>query len=63
MSKARDLRQKTDQELRDEVKNLTQGMFNLRFRKVTDVEENPAQYKMQRREIARIHTILRERKK
>ena len=40
---------------------LVKGLFNLRFRKVTDVVENPAQFKKDRRNIARIKTILRAR--
>ncbi|MFN3484442.1 MAG: 50S ribosomal protein L29 [Planctomycetota bacterium] len=51
----------TDDELRRELETLVQGLFNLRFRKVTDVVEDPAAFKKHRREIARIKTILRAR--
>lgn len=51
----------TDDELRRELETLVQGLFNLRFRKVTDVVEDPAAFKKHRREIARIKTILRTR--
>jgi large subunit ribosomal protein L29 len=61
MAKAKDLREKTDDELKKELENLVEGQFKLRFRKVTDVVENPAEFKKTRREIARIKTILRER--
>lgn len=61
MSKAKDLREKTSEELQKELEGLVEGLFKLRFRKVTDVVENPSAFKLQRREIARIKTILRER--
>lgn len=50
-----------DEELRKKLDDLVKGLFNLRFRKVTDVVENPAQFKKDRRNIARIKTILRAR--
>lgn len=50
-----------DEELRKELDTLVKGLFNLRFRKVTDVVENPAAFKQHRREIARIKTLLRAR--
>ena len=54
-------RELPDDELQKKLDDLTKGLFNLRFRKVTDVVENPAQFKKDRREIARIKTIQRER--
>lgn len=51
----------TDAELHKKMDELIKGLFNLRFRKVTDVVENPAQFKKDRRNIARIKTILRAR--
>jgi large subunit ribosomal protein L29 len=59
--KPKELRELTDEELQKELDNLIKSLFNLRFRKVTDVEENPAAYKRIRKDIARIKTILRER--
>jgi large subunit ribosomal protein L29 len=50
-----------DDELKKKLDELVKGLFNLRFRKVTDVVENPAQFKKDRRNIARIKTILRAR--
>lgn len=59
--KTKDLRPMTEEELHKELDTLTKGLFNLRFRKVTDVVENPASFKEHRRDIARIKTLLRER--
>jgi large subunit ribosomal protein L29 len=56
-----ELRGKADEELRKELDTLVKGLFNLRFRKVTDVVENPAAFRKHRVEIAQIKTILRER--
>jgi len=56
-----ELRGKPDDELRKELDTLVKGLFNLRFRKVTDVVENPAAFRKHRVEIAQIRTILRER--
>jgi len=56
-----ELRGKPDEELHKELDTLIKGLFNLRFRKVTDVVENPAAFRKHRVEIAQIKTILRER--
>lgn len=58
---AEELRKKTDQELGQELKTLQEGLFKLRFRKVTDVIEDPNQLKTMKKDIARIHTLMRER--
>lgn len=59
--KALELRKMADEELQKELDTLTKGLFNLRFRKVTDVVENPAAFKQHKKDIARIKTIITER--
>ena len=59
--KVEEFRGKTVEDLEKELENKVQGLFNLRFQKVTDVVENPADFKEHRREIALIKTLLRER--
>ena len=61
MAKAKDFRDKTTEELHKELDTLVEGLFRLRFRKVTDVVENPAEFRKSRRDIARIKTVLKER--
>ena len=61
MGKSKNYREMPDDELLKELDDLVKGLFNLRFRKVTDVVENPAAFRQHRREIARIKTLLRER--
>jgi len=59
--KKENYKEMADDELNKKLEELVKGLFNLRFRKVTDVVENPAQFKKDRRNIARIKTVLRER--
>ena len=61
MPKKENYQEQTDEELKKKLNDLVEGLFKLRFRKVTDVVENPAQFKKDRRNIARIKTVLRER--
>jgi len=61
MAKKENFKEMADDELNKKLEELVKGLFNLRFRKVTDVVENPAQFKKDRRNIARIKTVLRER--
>jgi len=59
--KKENYKEMADDELNKKLEELVKGLFNLRFRKVTDVVENPAQFKKDSRNIARIKTVLRER--
>ena len=61
MPKKESYKELTDEDLKKKLDDLVKGLFNLRFRKVTDVVENPAQFKKDRRNIARIKTVMRER--
>ncbi len=59
--RASELREKTDSELLEELKNLRAELFNLRLQKATGGLTNPHRIKAVRKDIARILTILRER--
>jgi large subunit ribosomal protein L29 len=61
MAKKENYKEMADDELKKRLEELVKGLFNLRFRKVTDVVENPAQFKKDRRNIARIKTVQRQR--
>ena len=61
MPKKENYHEQTDEDLKKKLNELVEGLFKLRFRKVTDVVENPAQFKKDRRNIARIKTVLRQR--
>jgi large subunit ribosomal protein L29 len=58
---ATDLRNKTPDQLREELTNLKKQQFNLRFRAATGQLENPAQMRTARRDAARVLTILNEK--
>lgn len=58
---AKDLRDKTPDQLREELVTLKKKQFNLRFQAATGQLENPAQMRIARREAARVKTILKEK--
>lgn len=59
--KAKELRQMSDEELRQREKELREELFNLRFQHSLGQLTNTARISQVKREIARIKTILRER--
>ncbi|MFC4290925.1 50S ribosomal protein L29 [Sphingorhabdus arenilitoris] len=61
MSKAEDLRVKTDDELSAQLTELKREAFNLRFQAATGQLEKPARVRVVRRDIARIKTLQGER--
>jgi len=56
--KPKDLKVKTNDELKEQIKLLRKEQFNLRFQVSNGQNENPARFKQIRREIACIKTIL-----
>jgi len=60
--KASELRELSLEELGHTLADLTQELFNLRFQHATDQLENPMRLQQTKRDIARIKTVLRERK-
>jgi large subunit ribosomal protein L29 len=61
--KASDLRTRTADELQEEVETLAKEIFNLRFQRASGQLENTARVRQVRRDIARIKTILGERRR
>ena len=61
--KASDLRARTVDELTEEVDTLAKEIFNLRFQRASGQLENTARVRQVRRDIARIKTILGERRR
>jgi large subunit ribosomal protein L29 len=57
------LREMKTEELEQQLAVLTEERFRLRFRRASEALENPLQLRAIRREIARINTILAERKR
>ena len=58
---AKELRDKTPDQLRDELANLKKEAFNLRFQQATGQLENTARMRAVRREAARVKTVLNEK--
>lgn len=58
--KASELRQKSNDELRAMLLDLSREQFNLRMQKGTGQLSKPDQVKKVRRDVARIQTILNE---
>ena len=61
--KAVELHLKTENELQDILSELSKEQFNLRMQKGTGQLAKPDQVKKVRRDIARIHTVLNEKKR
>jgi large subunit ribosomal protein L29 len=61
--KATDARAKTDDELTGELDVLGKEIFNLRFQRANGQLENTARVRQVRRGIARIKTVLGERRR
>jgi large subunit ribosomal protein L29 len=55
-----ELRDKTEQDLQDLLSEKREALSNLRFKRVTDVIEDPSKFEKTKRDIARILTILNE---
>lgn len=58
---ATELRDKTPDQLREELASLKKEQFNLRFQAATGSLENPARIKVIRRNVARVKTVLNEK--
>ncbi len=59
--KASDVKQMTDDQLKDELLKLKKEQFNLRFQKAAGQIDNTARVRQVRRDIARIKTAQRAR--
>jgi large subunit ribosomal protein L29 len=58
---AHDLREKTLDQLKDDLVTLKKEAFNLRFQQATNAMENTSRIRQVRRDVARVLTILNEK--
>jgi large subunit ribosomal protein L29 len=58
---ASELREKTPDQLRDQLVQLKKEAFNLRFQQATGQLENTARMRVVKRDTARVKTILNEK--
>jgi len=59
--KIKEIRELSDAELNQKLKDFKEELFNLRFQHATGQLDNPMRIRMVRKTIARIKTVLRER--
>jgi large subunit ribosomal protein L29 len=59
--KAQDLRDKTPDQLREELASLKKEAFNLRFQQATGQLESTARMRSVKRDVALVNTILNEK--
>jgi len=57
-----DIRAKTVDELIDELETLKKEQFNLRFQRATQQLESSARVRQVRREVAKVKTVLRQKR-
>tara|TARA_R110000787_G_scaffold32913_7_gene86731 strand:+ start:984 stop:1187 length:204 start_codon:yes stop_codon:yes gene_type:complete len=62
MASAADLRQKSDDELKEALQNLKREQLNLRFQRASGQLEATSRVRDVRRDIARINTIITARR-
>jgi len=60
--KASQMRDQTLEELQDKERDLSEQLFALRLQKVTGQLEKPARVRQVRKDLARVLTILHERR-
>jgi large subunit ribosomal protein L29 len=61
MTDIADFRDRSDDQLNDELTKLKKEQFNLRFQRASGQLENTARFRVVRRDIARIMTVLKGR--
>lgn len=59
--KASELRNRTQEELQEELESLLKAQFNLRMQSATQQLTNTSQLRQVRRDIARVRTIMTEK--
>jgi large subunit ribosomal protein L29 len=59
--KAKNIRERSDDELRKALSDLEEQLFKLRFQKSTGQIENPIKIREVRKDIARVMTVMTER--
>jgi large subunit ribosomal protein L29 len=60
--KAKEIRERSDDELQKTLGDLEEQLFKLRFQKSTGQIENPQKIREVRKDIARVQTVINERR-
>jgi large subunit ribosomal protein L29 len=56
-----EFRELSDEQMELQLKETVKNLFHLRFQSATDRLETPSEIQVAKREVARLHTIKRER--
>lgn len=59
--RAKEIRDRSDDELRKALSDLEEQLFKLRFQKSTGQIENPQKIREVRKDIARVQTVINQR--
>ena len=59
--RANEIREMSDEEISGRVAELEEERFRLRFRSATEALDDPLRFRVIRKDIARLKTVLRER--
>ena len=63
LTKITEIREQSSEELQGRLRDLKQESLNLRLQQATGQLENSARLRLVRREVARVMTVLNERKR
>ena len=61
LMKAKEIKDMDSKKIVQNIKDLKEELFNLRFQTAANKLENPMRFKIVKKDIARLKTILRER--
>ena len=59
MAKAKETKKLTKDQAEKKIMNLKKDLFNIRFKKINNQIQNPAQYKEIKKDIARLYTTVK----
>ncbi|RPG94103.1 MAG: 50S ribosomal protein L29 [Candidatus Pelagibacter sp. TMED253] len=62
MAKKKEDKKLTKDQAEKKIQTLKKDLFNIRFKKVNNQIENPAQYNEIKKNIARLYTTIKDRK-
>ena len=62
MNKKKEDKKLTKDQAEKKIQTLKKDLFNIRFKKVNNQIENPAQYNEIKKNIARLYTTIKDRK-
>ena len=62
MVKKKEDKKLTKDQAEKKIQTLKKDLFNIRFRKINNQVENPAQYNEIKKNIARLYTTIKDRK-